>query len=284
MNDAGFRLDALLPAEIAARVVDLGVRKAALSPAKTLVLAILAGGFVSVGCLFATVSVAGAADVLPYGLQRIIFGLTFCLALILIMLGGAELFTGNTLITMAWASRRVSTRALLRNWVLVYTGNLIGTVITALVIALAGQHRFGDGSVGVVALSIAEHKTALPFMQALLLAIMGNAMVCSAIWLTVGAHTTADKILAVLFPITGFAAAGFEHSIANLYFIPSALFIRTLDPAFAAATGIDQTTITLAGFINNLIPVTIGNIIGGVVLVGGVYWWAYLRGKASPPG
>jgi formate/nitrite transporter len=277
MNDAPLRLDALLPSEIAERASTVGVKKAGMSVINIFMLAVLAGGFVAVGALFATVSAAGAGGILPYGLTRVIFGLVFCLGLILVIVAGAELFTGNMLITMAWASGKVSTSALLRNWVIVYAGNLVGSLVTAGLVFISGQYRFGDGVIGQAMLSIAAHKVEYGFVQAVALGILCNALVCIAVWLTLGAHTTTDKILAILFPITAFAAAGFEHSIANMYFIPMGLLISQFDPAFAAASGIDLAHLTLSGFLTNLIPVTIGNIIGGVVMVGGVYWFVYLR-------
>lgn len=277
MNDAPVRLDALLPSEIAERATTVGVKKAGMSVINTFMLAVLAGGFVSLGALFATVSTAGAGGILPYGLIRVIYGLTFCLGLILIVVAGAELFTGNTLITMAWASGKVTTRALLRNWLIVYFGNLVGSLVTAGLVFASGEYRFGGGLIGQAMLNIAAHKVELDFMQAVALGILCNALVCIAVWLTLGAHTTTDKILAILFPISAFAAVGFEHSIANMYFIPMGLFINQFDPSFAAASGIELTRLTLSGFLGNLIPVTIGNIIGGVVLVAAIYWAVFLR-------
>ncbi|MFN8373478.1 MAG: formate/nitrite family transporter [Anaerolineae bacterium] len=277
MNE--IRIDALLPAEIAARAAEMGVKKANLSAVNTFVLAVLAGGFVALGAVFATVSVAGASGVLPYGIARLLFGLVFCLGLILIILAGAELFTGNTLITMAWASRKVSTRALLRNWVLVYLGNLVGALATAVLMYLSREYTFGSGAVGEAALAIANNKVQLEFVQAVALGILCNALVCIGVWLTLGARTTTDKLLAIIFPISAFAAAGFEHSIANMYFIPVGLLIKQFDPAFIASHNLNVDALTLSGFLANLIPVTIGNIIGGVVMVAGVYWFVYLREK-----
>jgi formate/nitrite transporter len=278
-DDPVIRIDALLPAEIAARAAEMGVKKATLRPINTFVLAVLAGGFVAVGALFATLMTAGASGVLSYGVTRLLFGLAFCLGLMLIIVAGAELFTGNTLITMAWASGKVSTRALLHNWLIVYCGNLVGALITAVLVLLSGEYTMGGGVLGQAMLNIAAHKAHLDFAAALVLGILCNALVCIAVWLTLGARTTTDKIMAILFPITAFAALGFEHSIANMYFIPVALLIKQFDPAFVASLNVDLAPVTMAGFVNNLIPVTIGNIIGGVVMVAGVYWFVYLRGE-----
>ncbi len=206
-----------------------------------------------------------------------LFGLVFCLGLILIILAGAELFTGNTLIVMAWASRKISTAALLRNWVIVYAGNLVGSLATAVLVLISHQYASGGGSVGQAALTIANTKANLDFVPALASGILCNALVCMAVWLTLGARTTTDKILAIIFPIAGFAAAGFEHSVANMYFIPIGLLIKQFDPAFVAKLNMDLTNLTVGGFVSNLVPVTIGNIIGGGVMVAAVYWFIYLR-------
>lgn len=277
------RIDALLPAEMATRAELLGVRKAEMPVLRMLMLAVLAGAFIALGAIFATTVTAGlSAAGWPYGVIRLLAGLVFCLGLILVIVGGAELFTGNNLIVMAWASRKVSTQALLRNWIIVYIGNFIGALGTAMLVFLSGQYQFGGGSIGVSALMIASSKVGLGFVQAIVLGILCNAMVCMAVWMTFSARSTVDKIAAIIFPIAGFVAAGFEHSVANMYFIPIGLMIKQFDPAFAAAV-VEKTSMDLAGltwsafFINNLIPVTIGNIIGGAVLVAAVYWAIFLR-------
>jgi formate/nitrite transporter len=279
MSDTQLHVDMLPPTEVATKAAAMGVRKAHMSITTTLVQSMMAGGFVSSGALFATIAVAGASGMIPYGITRLLFGLVFCLGLILVVLAGAELFTGNVLIVIAWASRKVNTAALLRNWTLVYIGNLIGSLITAVIVYVGREYRFGSGIIGQTALTIANNKVQLEFGQALALGILCNALVCMAIWLTLGGRTTTDKIMAILFPITAFGAAGFEHSVANMYFIPSALLIKTFDPEFAASTGLNLDALTLTGFFNNMIPVTIGNIIGGVVMVGAIYWFVYLREK-----
>ena len=279
MSDTQLPVDMLPPTEVATKAAAMGVRKAHMSITTTLVQSMMAGGFVSSGALFATIAVAGASGMIPYGITRLLFGLVFCLGLILVVLAGAELFTGNVLIVIAWASRQVKTVALVRNWTLVYIGNLLGSLITAVIVYVGREYRFGSGIIGQTALTIANNKAQLEFGQALALGILCNALVCMAIWLTLGGRTTTDKIMAILFPITAFGAAGFEHSVANMYFIPSALLIKIFDPEFAASTGLNLDALTLTGFINNMIPVTIGNIIGGVVMVGAIYWFVYLREK-----
>jgi formate/nitrite transporter len=278
------RLDALLPPEMAARAEDVGGRKARLDALSLFVLAVLAGAFIALGAIFATTVSAGTGD-LPYGVVRLLAGLAFSLGLILVIVGGAELFTGNTLIVMAWASGKVSSRLVFRNWAIVYVGNLVGALGTAVVMFVAGQYAFGNGSVGLAALAIGNAKAGLDFVPAIALGMMCNALVCLAVWLSFSARTTSDRILAIVPPIAAFVAAGFEHSVANMYFIPEAIAIRSAAPeAFWRATGrapADFPNVTLGGFIANLVPVTIGNVIGGAVMVGIVYWFVYLREPRS---
>jgi len=293
MNE--IHIDSLLPAEMAAKAESIGVRKANMPFFTMLMLSILAGLFISLGGIFATTIAAGGMSVnsadgalafstaLPYGVTRLLTGLVFCLGLILVVVGGAELFTGNTLIVMAWASQKVTTVALLRNWVIVYIGNFIGAVGTAVLMFFSKQYTFGADAVGIAALRIAISKSELGFIQAIALGILCNLLVCLAVWLTFSARTTLDKIASIIFPITAFVAAGFEHSVANMYFMPYALFVKMFDPEFMLRIGdrvanLDSLT-WQAFFINNLLPVTIGNIIGGAVMVAAVYWAIFLRGK-----
>jgi len=287
------RIDALLPQEMATRAEYLGVRKAEMPFLKMFMLAVLAGAFISLGAIFATTVSAGSMAIttaggeaafstgLPFGLTRLLAGLVFCLGLILVVVGGAELFTGNNLIVMAWASGKVTLSALLRNWAIVYLGNFVGAIGTAAIMFFTRQYTFGANSVGIAALRTGVAKCDLTFIQALALGVLCNALVCMAVWLTFSARSTVDKIVAIIFPITAFVAAGFEHSIANMYFIPYALFIKMFDPEFISAVadkvpGLDKLSWP-AFWLNNLLPVTIGNIIGGAVLVAAVYWAIFLR-------
>lgn len=272
------RIDALLPQEMAERAEAIGAKKAAMSFLPMFMLSIMAGAFIAMGAIFATTVSAGTAGVWPFGVTRLLSGLVFCLGLILVIVGGAELFTGNNLIVMAWASGHVSTASLLRNWGIVYSGNFIGSVGTALLMLLAKQHLFGGGAVGTAALNTAAGKVSLEFFQALTLGVLCNTLVCLAVWLTFSARSTIDRIAAIIFPITAFVAAGFEHSIANMYFIPYGLLVKQFDPTFAAGTGLDLSRLTWeAFFVRNLLPVTLGNIIGGGVLVAAIYWLVYLK-------
>jgi formate transporter len=287
VNTIDLQFDALLPAEMAAKAEQIGVKKAHLDPISMFVLAVLAGAFIALGAIFSTTVVAGAGDALPYGVTRLLAGLVFSLGLILVIIGGAELFTGNNLIVMAWASRKVGTGLLLKNWFIVYLGNFAGSLATAALMYVSGQFMFGNGAVGAAALATANAKVNLGFASALALGVMCNTLVCLAVWLTFSARTTTDRILAILPPITAFVAAGFEHSIANMYFIPIGLFIQAGAPqAFwvnIGKTAADFPALTWNQFaVNNLLPVTLGNIIGGAVMVGAVYWFVYLRHAATP--
>lgn len=274
-------IDALLPQEMATKAEYLGQRKAEMPLLTMFALAILAGAFIGLGAMFATTTAAGSAAVLPYGVVRVLTGLVFCLGLVLVIVGGAELFTGNNLIVMAWASGKVSTASLLRNWGIVYIGNFVGSIATAIMVFLSQQYLFGNGSVGLTALGIANSKVQLGFTQAIALGVLCNILVCLAVWLTFSARSTIDKIAAIIFPITAFVAAGFEHSIANMYFIPMGLLIARFDPGFAAAANLDLRGLTWGAFLlKNLLPVTIGNIIGGSVFVAAIYWSVFLRRKS----
>ncbi len=270
--------DSLPPPEMARRAEEVGTAKAALPVASTFALGVLAGAFIALGAVFATTVTAGGAN-LPYGVSRLLAGLAFSLGMILVVVAGAELFTGNNLIVMAWAGRRVSTQRLLRNWAIVYCGNFVGALATAGVLFAGKQYEFGGGAVGVQALTIAAAKTNLGFVQAIALGALCNALVCLAVWLCYSARTTTDKILSIVPPIAAFVAAGFEHSVANMFFIPMGLLVKSDSGFVATQQGLpDLSHLTWGRFLaGNLLPVTIGNVIGGAVMVGAVYWFVYLR-------
>ena len=275
-------LDALPPAEVARKAETVGATKARMAALDVFVLSVLAGSFIALGAIFAT-TVAAGGSALPFGVVRLLAGLTFSLGLVLVVVAGAELFTGNNLIVMAWASRRVSSVRLLSNWTIVWIGNFVGATATALLLYVSEQYTYGDGAVGETALSIAAAKTELGFVQAVALGALCNALVCLAVWLTYGAHTTTDKVIAVILPIAAFVAAGFEHSVANMYFISIGLLIET-DDAFVAGLDSppDLSSLTWTNFLaGNLLPVTIGNILGGALMVGAVYWFVFLRPRRA---
>jgi len=286
-NEISVRIDALIPAEIAAKAEEIGVKKAAMDAGRLFVLAILAGAFIALGAIFATTVAAGTSGAMPFGIARLCVGVAFSLGLILVVVGGAELFTGNNLIVMAWANRKVSTLQLLRNWTIVYVGNFVGAIATAFLLYFSGQFEFGNSAVGSAALAAAHTKASLGFGQAIVLGILCNGLVCLAVWLSYSGRSTADKIFAIVPPIAAFVAAGFEHSVANMYFIPVGLFIKQGAPeSFWTAIGKkagDYPQLTWERFlVGNLLPVTLGNIIGGAVLVGAFYWFVYLRPTQAP--
>ena len=201
--------DAYPPLEIARKVERLGVAKAHADTLTLLALAVLAGAFISLGALLFTVVVTGSN--LGFGPTRLLGGVSFSLGLILVVVAGAELFTGNNLIAMAWASRLIGTREVMRNWLLVYVGNVIGCLGTVLLVVWAGVAGLSDGAVGETAVRIARSKAAVPLVDAFMRGILCNALVCLAVWLAIGARSVTDKILAIIFPITAFVAIGFEH-------------------------------------------------------------------------
>jgi len=257
-------IDAYAPPRIAALVESAGVRKAGLPILPTLTLGVLAGAFIAFGGMFYTLVMTG--NDMGLGPGRLLGGVAFSLGLILVVVGGAELFTGNNLIVMAWADDKVTTASMLRNWGLVYVGNFIGSVVTAVIMVKSGTLDLGGGAVAATAVKIAQGKVALDPMPAFLRGILCNALVCLAVWLTFAAHHVAGKILAIIFPVTAFVALGFEHCIANMYLIPVGILL-------------DADGVTIGGFIGNLVPVTLGNVVGGSVFVALVYWLVYLRGS-----
>lgn len=286
--------DSLLPAAMAKRAEEIGARKCAMDPVSLLVLAVLAGAFISFGAIFATTvssgNIAGTvgpggvtfAASLPYGIMRLVTGIVFSVGLILVVVGGAELFTGNNLIVIAWASRRVKTRDLLTNWLIAFAGNSLGAGLTAVLMFFTTQYTFGGGGVGLTALSIAKAKVELGLVPAFALGVMCNTLVCLAVWMCYSARTTAGRIITIVPPIAAFVAAGFEHSIANVYFLTIALLIKDWAPE-TFWQSIDRSpadfgalTWKSAAF-ENLLPVTLGNMIGGSVMVAAVYWFIYLR-------
>lgn len=263
--------EAYAPPQIAVRVREVGVAKATAPVATTFALAILAGAFISLGALFYTVTVTSERGVdAPFGLTRLAGGVAFSLGLVLVVVGGAELFTGNNLIAMAWASGRIRTGQVFRNWGWVYLGNLLGALGTAVLVVLSGVHGLADGAVGETAARIARAKADLDSAEAVARGVLCNVLVCLAVWLCMGARGVADKILAVVFPISAFVACGFEHSVANMYFLPIGL----------ALAAVSSAPIALHDVLSNLFFVTLGNILGGTVLVALVYWFIYLRDPA----
>ena len=278
-NNEEIKLDAYSPSEIAEKVQKVGVAKANLDFLSTFMLAVLAGAFISFGAVLATLVTHDSN--LTFGLTSLLGGLVFCLGLILVVIAGAELFTGNSLIVMAFVEKKISLYKLLRNWFIVYFGNLAGALTMVVWIYIAQHWAMHNYAVGAKAVIIANSKVNLPFLAAFSRGVLCNVLVCLAVWLCFSGRSVIDKIAAIIYPITAFVALGFEHSIANMYFIPMGLFIKD-DPnilAAISATGvsINLSNLTISGFIHNLLPVTLGNIAGGGILVGLVYWFIYVR-------
>jgi formate transporter len=274
------RVGVLMPPEMALACEAAGASKAARDFVALLVLGILAGAFIALGALFMTVVLTGAAE-MPWGMARLIGGLAFSLGLILVIVGGAELFTGDSLMIVACASKRITLHALLRAWGIVYAGNVAGALGTVLLVYLCGEHGFAGGQVGKTALGIANAKAGLPAVQLFFLAVLCNVLVCLAVWMSFGAKSLADKVLVIVPPVTAFVAAGLEHSIANLYLLPYALAIKAwAGPEFWTAIGqaaADYPMLTAANAVHNIVVATIGNLIGGSLMVGAVYWFVHLR-------
>jgi formate transporter len=273
-------IETIMPSEMAVRAEQGGVRRVSTDLATVLVLSIIGGAFISFGAIFAT-TVSAGTGVLPYGVAKLLTGIAFTVGFVTVIVAGAELFTGNNLIVMAWASGKVKTRGLLLNWLVTFAGNCAGALATAGLMFYTTQYTFGGGAVGLAALTTANSKAALGFVPALTLGIMCNALVCLASWMCYSARTTVDRVVIIIPPIAAFVAAGFEHSIANVFFIPMGLFIKAgAGDAFWTSIGMtaaDFPALTWSNFLGNLIPVTAGNIIGGSMLVGAVYWFVYLR-------
>lgn len=255
--------DAHPPADIARKIETLGVSKARMPTLRTLLLAVLAGAFIALGALLYTITITNPG--LGFGPTRLLGGISFCVGLILVVIAGSELFTGNNLIAMAWASRLIGTREVLRNWTLVYIGNVIGSLALVLLVVLSNTGSMANGAVADMAIHIASAKADLSWVEAFARGILCNALVCLAVWLAIGARSVGDKILAIIFPITAFVAAGFEHCIANWFFLPYGLALDT------------QGAVSVTGACRNILAVTAGNIVGGSLLVAGIYWLAYLR-------
>ncbi len=276
-------VDAMLPPQMALACEAAGAAKAGRDALALVVLGVLAGAFIAMGAIFMTVVLTGA-ETLPWGVARLLAGLVFSLGLILVIVGGAELFTGDSLMIVACASRRITLPALLRAWSLVYVGNIIGAVGTAALVFLSGQHAFGGGALGRTALTIAAAKAALPTVQLFFLAVLCNVLVCLAVWMSFGAKSTTDRVMVIVPPIAAFVAAGFEHSIANLYFLPYALAIKAwAGPELLSVIGQGAAAyagLTASAALHNVVVATVGNLVGGSLMVGAVYWFVYLRGRA----
>jgi formate transporter len=262
--------DAYAPRQIAERVESVGIAKAATPLLSLAMLGMLAGAFIGLGSLFYVLVASDAS--LGFAASRVLGGAVFSLGLLLVVVAGAELFTGNNLLAMAWADGRISTRDVLRNWTVVCAANFVGAAGLAVLVFLSGHADMNGGAVGATYLKIAAAKSSLPFWTAFFRGVLCNVLVCMAVWMTLAGRSVVDKFVAVLMPVTAFVAAGFEHSIANMYFLPLAMLLQ-------AAQGVP---VQFSGLWTNLVPVIAGNIAGGSVLVALVYHVIYRRPAARP--
>lgn len=275
------QFDSLLPPQMAERAAEIGVGKATKDPVKSFLLAISAGIHIGIAFVFYTIVTTGAGD-LPWGITRLLGGLAFSLGLILVVVTGGELFTSSVLTLVARASGKITWKMLFKNWLVVYGGNLIGALLLVVCMLMTKQYMFDHGLVGLNAMAISQHKLHHTFLSAVALGVMCNVLVCVAVWMTFSGRTLTDKIAVMILPVAMFVSAGFEHCIANMFQVPMAIGIKYFAPAeFWQMTGAniaDYADLNMIDFItNNLIPVTLGNIIGGGVFVGMWYWLIYLR-------
>ncbi|MFO0516873.1 MAG: formate/nitrite transporter family protein [Betaproteobacteria bacterium] len=269
----GPNLDAYSPQQIAERVDSLGVAKARLPLLSMVMLGMLAGAFIGLGALYYTLVISDAS--LSFAASRVLGGVCFSLGLLLVVVAGAELFTGNNLLAMAWADGKVSTAEVLRNWTVVCLANFAGAAGLALLVYLSGHAGLNGGAVGQAYLKIAAAKSTMPVTELFFRGVLCNVLVCMAVWMVLAGRTVVDKFAAIVLPISAFVAAGFEHSIANMYFFPLALLLK--DSGIALPPGAE--VITLWAMLRNLGPVILGNIAGGSVLVALVYYVIYIRPK-----
>ena len=277
-----FGSDAYAPKDIALKVETVGVAKAHMATLPLVMLGLLAGAFIGLGGLFFVIVKSDAN--LSFVVSQLLGGFVFCLGLILVVIAGAELFTGNNLLVMAWADGQITTREVLRNWLWVCAANFVGATGLALLVYLSGHTHANGGAIGTTVLKIALNKQNLIWHEAFFRGVLCNVLVCMAVWMAMAGRSVIDKVIAIVFPITAFVAAGFEHSIANMYFMQLALIIQYFEPVAAAnALGAASNALSVAGMLSNLVPVILGNLVGGSVFVGLVYHLIYRVAAAAQP-
>lgn len=269
-----FGFDAFSPQEISERIERIGVAKARLPLHRMAMLGALAGGFIGFGALYFMIVASDPS--LGFAARRVLGGIVFSLGLLLVVVAGAELFTGNNLLVMAWADGKLGTGELLQNWGVVLLANTVGAVGLAVMVVLSGHLAMNDFAVGEAYLRIAEAKTSMPFGRAFVSGILCNALVCLAVWMATAGRSVVDKAVAIVFPVSAFVAAGFEHSVANLYLIPTAMLFK-----WTGATSVAAEHVTVTGLFANLVPVVLGNIVGGGVFVAFIYHVIYRRGRTA---
>ncbi|MDL5053960.1 formate/nitrite transporter family protein [Oscillatoria laete-virens NRMC-F 0139] len=272
---AVFGFDAYSPKEIAERVDTQGISKARLPFLQMAALGIMAGAFIGLGAMFYTLIVSDPT--LNFTLARLLGGLAFSLGLILVVVAGAELFTGNNLLVMALMSGKITLGELLKNWLIILVTNFIGAMALVVIVVLSGHAKMNNGLVGLHAIILASAKCSAPWPELFFKGVLCNLLVCLAVWMAMAGRSVTDKVLACIFPVAAFVAAGFEHSVANMYFIPLGLLLKGSYEGMLA--GFDS--LTWAGLIHNLIPVILGNIVGGSVIVALIYYVIYRRKSAG---
>ncbi len=267
--------DCKTPATVADSLTrTLCVKKTQQSILNLAILGLFAGVYIGFGAQLATFVTHDLAAYAGLGVAKLVGGAVFSVGLMLVVIAGAELFTGNNLIFLSVLDRQVKIRALLRNWAIVYIANFAGALLLVLLMYWSGLWKTGGGAVGVAALKVADAKVNLTFLEGFSRAVLCNWLVCLAVWMAVSARDVVGKIFAIFFPIMAFVASGFEHSVANMYFIPIGLALK--GQGLAEVSG----NLTIGGmFVNNLIPVTLGNIVGGAFFVAVLYWIVYVRGS-----
>lgn len=274
-------LEVLMPDALALAWEKLGAKKAHQTLSTQFMLGILGGAFIGIGGMFAMITVAGSEGVMAWGLSRMLMGIAFSLGLLLVVLAGAQLFTSDCLMVMAWAGGRLGFRRAMCVWSTVWLGNLVGGIVFALLLFLAGNYMSGKGEVGATALYFASYKASLPVGKAFFMGILCNVLVSLAAYLALAGRTLTDKVLAIVFPISAFIAAGFEHCVANMFFIPYGLLIKfgASEAFWATAAGqrVAALNIPLDQYAINMAAVTLGNWVGGALLVGAFYWMIYCR-------
>lgn len=276
----------LTSAEIAEVTIQTGIKKTKISILNMIILGILAGVFIAFAAEGSNMAAFNLfAKTETYGLGKALAGAVFGTGLMLVLIAGGELFTSNTMILAGVLDKKVSIIAMLKNWFFVYTGNFLGSIFIAYMMNESGLFLSGANMLGAVTIKIAAYKVGLTFIQAFFLGIMCNWLVCLSVWMAYGAKDLAGKILAVFFPIWLFITSGFEHSIANMYYIPAGIIAKSNKSLTDAAVVLGVTPLKLSHlnwetfFTKNLIPVTLGNIVGGGIFVAAVYWFVYIKRK-----
>jgi formate/nitrite transporter len=281
MSEFGKYIDAISPDQVAEKVKTIGVKKANMSWFPLVVLAMMAGAFIAFGAMYYTVVMTEPTS--GYGISKLLGGLAFSLGFILVVIAGAELFTGNTLVVMAFADRDITFIQLLRNWSIVYIANAIGALVMVYLVYLSGYLEHANHAVGVTALKTGLAKVAHTPIEAFVNGLFCNVLVCLASWMVYAARSVIDKIAVVLFPISAFVAMGFEHCIANMYMIPIAI-VAALDPAIVEASHLSSdtlATLSIESMLGNIVPVTLGNIVGGVAFVAMTYYLVFQNTKKN---